>query len=432
MRQFTATRNLIQPASIQEQLELLSSRKLDMQYRSHRGSTYFPTEKGWNAFIQFIECLQTAEPFSSKCTLNDTFQATQSAFADMLSNAVRPTEIQDLVTFFPDTFMTGLLYRAERRFSKVQGIKLHTEGFSLIGHCWLGPYRDICFDAIPETDEDHKKHAMKVISDAFDSDTVVMAGDRNDGTTARVEAETSYQWDLALSMICVFLNLSYSWAFHRLWKIRTMDRPEFGISPQRNFSIIEEKQKVESAELSYGMRFVEQEFEIDDHILETWHESIGLKFLNRMVIDRSFRTQELVKCLLDAILYFRQAANQLIPEMQMSTLWICVETIFTSDADKILTKNIDALLHMTAMGLEPEHWPKGATSTGDLRRIFKKYYQYRSRTIHHGRRGHVTERDVQDFSLVVAAVIVGVLHLIFDGVTTRKQITEKLRNSSSI
>ena len=94
-----------------------------MQYRDDKSRTYFPTEAGWQAFINFVRYIHYAEPFATRSTSNDTYQAVLRAYANMLSDRLLPQTIEDLVAYLPASFKATLSNRAERCFSNVHGIK---------------------------------------------------------------------------------------------------------------------------------------------------------------------------------------------------------------------------------------------------------------------------------------------------------------------
>ena len=100
--------------------------------------------------------------------------------------------------------------------------------------------------------------------------------------------------------------------------------------------------------------------------------------------------------------------------MQMSTLWVSVEVFFTVNNENITNANVDKLVHVTVQTLDSEHWPNKAESVDELTKTFKKFYRFRSSTLHHGKRGHVTVRDVQEFSQVVGAVILGAAFTVWE------------------
>lgn len=107
----------------------------------------------------------------------------------------------------------------------------------------------------------------------------------------------------------------------------------------------------------------------------------------------------------------------------MSTLWICVESLFTRDSDRVLNANLPGLLATTLSSMRRGHWPEGANTPDDLKRAFTKYYRFRSRTVHHGRRGHVPRVAVQEFSVVVASLIVDVMYGIRGGMRNADQLS---------
>lgn len=423
IRQFTSIRAFL-PASI----ELHRERKLAMQYRGDGNATYFPTEKAWDAFVEFTRLLQSAEPFASRSTVHNTRGAFAHAFANMLSDRLLPETVMDLVQYLPDEFRRALTSRTERSFSKLNGVTIQFDGYLLVGQCWLGNYPDLCFDAVPESANGHKASSLRSIAMAFQDDLAFIAAARNPGTTDRAALEATYQLELAIAILCVLINVTYERAFSHLWQIRHVDKPELGFSNHRSFSIIVDGQPPSPPELAFSMKFREQWFEIHEDLVATWH-SMNLGILNRLAVDPAYREIDLVERLLTALRHFRLAAAQQAPEMQMSTLWVCVESLFTRASDRVLNENLPALVATTVSSLRREYWPSRSSTPDELRRVFTEYYRHRSRTLHHGRRGHVSESDVQDFSLVVASLIIDVAYMIRRGARTVDDLARSSRQA---
>jgi len=415
VRQFSSEKNFIFPSSTEEYIKISKERGLGMQYRDGVGKIYFPTEKGWRYFLDFTDIVQKSEPFGSRSTKHDTHQNFNRAFAKMLSEGLLPERIEDLVDYLPSEFIQELSSRSERVFSKVNGIHFEGEFFFKVGHCWIGNYGSVSFDCVRDHDRTSKKMTLEALSRVYENNTPIMAGGSVRGTSDCVQQESTFQCELALSILAVLLNMTYETPFSRLWQLRRIDRPEYGLSKQFNFSLIQKELGESSKDLGVSTRYVEQWFQINEKLVDRWYDSLALTTLNRMVCEKPDSQIELVKRLINTLLYFRQATDQRTPEMQISTLWICVESFFTADNERVLNAILPGLLAMTISSLRPEYWPNKAKSLEELRRVFAKYYQYRSRTFHHGRRGHVTSVDVQEFSIVVSNLIIGVTHMINAG-----------------
>ena len=409
-----AVENSILPVS----RKLIRQRGLSIQYRGSGPHSYFPTEEAWRAFVDFTKLVHRAEPFASRSTFDDTHAALTHALADMLSAGLLPETPEDLVQYLPSDFKLALVGRWERAFSKAQGISIEFEGFVQIGSCWLGEYRNLDFEAIPESPNGHKEDSLQSLSECFEHDSAVIASARNPGTSDRVDLESAYQCELALSILCVLLNLSYRSAFGNLWQIRRVRRPEDGLSKELSFSIIHPGGTTPAPQIGMRMAFRERRFKVGQKIVDMWHNSLGLGICNRLVTDPRCAEIDLFGNLVSAMLNFRLATRQSAPEMKMVTLWICVESLLTNTAENILEANLPGLLATTVASMSHDHWPDGATTLDELRRTFKRYYDYRSRAIHQGRRGHVSEVDVQEFSVVVSGLIVNVVCMIPGGVRT--------------
>ena len=420
IREFTSKK-----AFLARSIELYRERGLTMQYRGNQRQSYFPTESAWDAFVKFVELVHESEPFASRSTASDTHRAFVHGFADMLSNGLVPETTTDLLAYLPDSFKHDMISRIERTFSKVHGVTVKSDEFVRIGHCWLGNYGNLCFDAIPETTNGYKETSLRSISNVFEADSPVIAAARNRGTSEHVKRESTYQCELALSILCVLLNLTYESAFHKLWQIRRVDKPEFGLAAQCSFSIFEGDNPPSGTGLGVSVTFRDQWFDIDidNEIVHRWHNSMGLSICNDLVTDQFYRNMDLAGRLRNSILHFRLAARQSTPEMQMSTLWICVESVFTMDTDRVLNANLPGLLATTISSMHRDYWPNRAEDIDELKEAFSKYYGYRSRTLHHGKRGHVSRRDVQNFSLVVANLIIDVVYMIRRGVENAEELS---------
>ena len=336
----------------------------------------------------------------------------------MLADGLLPGELDDILEYLPDNFTSAVTTRIERRFCKIQGIKVSGSTSFVVGHCWIGNYETLNLETPnPNTDSDteaeFRKTVVDTLDDVFKGNSTFIATSRIQGTAERVKEEAVFQWDLALSIMCLLLNMSYKSAFHLLWQVRILDKPESGFSKQHEFSIIEEGAPTKKQHLSIATQFLGQWFSLDGENIDVWHEHLGLTILNRLVLLEQYRNDVLVNKIVSALIYFRQAANQSKPEMQMSTLWVSVEVFFTADSEEIANANIKKLVRITVQSLDREHWPNEAKSVGELIRTFKKFYRFRSSTLHHGKRDHVTARDVQEFSQVVGAVILGAVFTIW-------------------
>ena len=319
--QFSGKKGLVVASGKKDLRALHKERRLSMQYRDDKNITCFPTQTGWNAFVEFTRLIHQVEPFASRFTAADTFEAFQRAFANMLSDGLLPCSPDELVAYFPDSYRAELSSKAHRSFSSVHGLKVEGDLFLRIGHCWIGKYGSLCFDEIPETAAHQKKYALEVIGDVFDETTTVVAGGRNVGTARRAIEESAYQWELSLSILCLLLNMTYKSSFDRLWQIRILERPEYGVAPHRSFSIVDKGCDTSlKRELSFRIVYLNQPFDIGREALGVWHDSLGLDIFNRLVTEAEYHDVELVGRLTNAVLYFRQAANQSTPEMQISTL----------------------------------------------------------------------------------------------------------------
>ena len=160
---FARTKALLFPSSIQDHKDLLRERGSTKQYRSDNGKTYYPTAAGWDAFLQFSNTLHLAEPFATRATQNDTFQAALRGFANMLADGLFPTDLDDILEYLPETFVSAVTARVERRFCKLQGINISGNVSFAVGHCWIGNYETLNLDTISDTEADFRKTVIDTL-----------------------------------------------------------------------------------------------------------------------------------------------------------------------------------------------------------------------------------------------------------------------------
>lgn len=422
LKNFARVNALVLPKTAKDQIDLHKQRGLEQQYRDPKGSVYFATEQGWKAFLEFIEVLHMAEPFRSSATYSEVYQAFSAAFATMLSARLLPESLDDLVLHLPDDFLKELTRHGEITFFKLNGIRIDTEFFLNIGHCWVGNFGKISFEAVQESER--KECFLDVLRSSFEENTPVITGGRIRATTKGAKREDALRSELGLAILDVLLNMTYKNAFLRLWSVRRVERPEHGLAKQFSFKFVDYPGEAQYRELSLGIRFTEQTFDVDEETIDRWHKHLLLGELNKIIGKHPDDRSDIEDRLINSLLYFRQASLQVMPEMQMSILWICVEALFTGNSEQILKVNLLGLLAMTIWSLRKEYWPSGATTYSELKKVFNKFYCYRSRTFHHGKRGHVTASEVQHFSVVVNNIIIGVTQLIDRGYMTSKQLVQ--------
>jgi hypothetical protein len=153
LKQFARVKALVRPKTVEDQINLLrKQRGFDQQYRDPEGPVHLATEQGWKTFLEFIEVLHMAEPFRSSATYSDVYQAFSTAFATMLSAHLLPESLDDLVSYLPDNFLEELTSHGEITFFKLNGIRINTKFFLNIGHCWVGNFGNISFEAIQENE----------------------------------------------------------------------------------------------------------------------------------------------------------------------------------------------------------------------------------------------------------------------------------------
>ena len=213
--------------------------------------------------------------------------------------------------------------------------------------------------------------------------------------------------------------MTYKRAFFRLWQIRRRDRPEDGLARQLNFSIKNDSEK----SLGISTQYEEQQYKVGSEQIEHWHERFALKTINQTLSRTPTERSELENRFVTALLYFKAAGDQKLLEMQLPTLWVCIELFLTVGTDTIVKANVDRLVAYSVM-LHSDYWPQSADSPESLRKVLAKFYGYRSKTLHHGQRDHVSRKEAQDFAMIVASFLVVVAWTIDRGFTKRQELRD--------
>ena len=219
--QFSREGALILPKSLEETIDIQRERGLDKQYRDQNYS-YFPTDEGWNSFLNFIDYLHCSEPFRSRTTNNELFSEVNKAFARILSSGMLPESIYELLGELDDSFVEDLFNRKERIVSKLHGISTETDYIIRIGNCWIGRFEQLSINNKPGKGAEILEEAL---SETFPSPTTVIVGEIQSGTEEFAKEASAHSVDLSLALLQVLVNFSHERSFQSLKKIVKVERP---------------------------------------------------------------------------------------------------------------------------------------------------------------------------------------------------------------
>lgn len=421
VKQFSSSKAFVYPRSLTEHKSLLQQRGFDQQFRKGN-KTFFPTDQAWIYFKDFIDILHEIPLFRDKVTYSDVFKAYASAFASLLNDGLAPENHDDFEDRLPPDFLESVFDKADIQFHYLDGVNIENGFFIQIGNVWLGRFNDVYFDDVCNS-SGNTQLILSAIRKVFTEEANVISGGLIAGSSKRAELEDSYRCEVGLGILGIMLNLSYLGVFKKLKRVGRVERTEIRTSQQLTFGF--------SQHISESNRYIKckgqsrgENFEMTHSKLTEWYEYYSLAEFNLIASMEAKSRTELQNKLLNAVVYFRQATLQPLAEMQLSMLWVAVESLLTTSSDKVLESNLPSLLAITIWGLPEIHWPNKAKSSDDLERVFKKYYQNRSKTLHHGSLGHVTSLDVQEFSTVVSNLIVSIAYLAANGHHTKSQLLD--------
>ena len=311
---------------------------------------------------------------------------------------------------------------------KLNGVEFDGAAYYRIGYCWIGQFGSINFDCLSDTYRESSEKWLESIEKVYESSGCVLLSNSTQGTSDYVQQEAVYHFEISVSALCVMLNMSYENAFHRLWGVRSMHRPEQGYSKHFSFSFISDSDDDDGLSLGVRTQSMGQWFNINAEILDRWYQQFGLSLINQLISSDSSERTDLHLRWINALFYFRQAATQQNSRNAKSQRYGSASKRFILP---IITRFSTPSFRDS---WPPRHgqcpwnfWPKKSQTLSELEAVFKKYYGFRSRTFHHGRRGHVTDIDVQEFSSVVSNLIVAIAHLIGGGISTADELLQRSR-----
>lgn len=413
LKMFSRPSAILIPKSTQETMQLYRERRLSMQYSDYV-HTYFATEHGWKYFIDFIDQISTLEPFASRATREEILSEFKAAMTRSIKRGQFPETIEELISEIDESFAISIKSHRERSFFKVLGVNIDINFPFAIGSCFLGRFNHLSIDHTFHSDPEFATATQKALDSVFEEHTPVLISGISFGTSDICRVRNFESSEIALSLLQVFINFSYERAFKNLGKIMLFQRPEQGLSRQLDFSLVGTSSSL--SDISINTKFASQDFKIDLSLVKMWNTDMALWAINEVIFTNP--ESELFYRFINSLHFFRQAAFQSSCELQLSTLWIAVESIFTADSKKVKNANISALSALTGRTIRQDHWPSGARTKEELEATLAKNYDYRSRTFHHGRRGIVTETNVNEFSILVCNLILSVAWAIHQGCST--------------
>ena len=147
-------------------------------------------------------------------------------------------------------------------------------------------------------------------------------------------------------------------------------------------------------------------------------------FLEQMgaLIDNP-QPSELDISILRSIYWFSEAYKDRNPIMQFTKLWVCAESFFSGDREKIVSSNVKGITAILLFAgfnvITPEQSRKTKKRIEDL-------YDLRSRALHQATFHEISNKDLCELSHWIAWVIISMVALSQKGYKTNRQVMEQV------
>lgn len=161
----------------------------------------------------------------------------------------------------------------------------------------------------------------------------------------------------------------------------------------------------------------DQEAKIDKQILKNLKQKYFFDDFSR-IINKKDRT-ELEESILKSVYWFGEAQKDRFRVSKWIKLWSCMECFFTikhKGISEALSRGITSIL--VAGGYSHKEY----FSYNDTKNKIKRFYNLRSKAIHRAEYNHIERIDLEEFSYIVAFVIITMIPLTLKGYDTLRQV----------
>jgi hypothetical protein len=147
-------------------------------------------------------------------------------------------------------------------------------------------------------------------------------------------------------------------------------------------------------------------------------------FLEQMgaLIDNP-RPSELDISILKSIYWFSEVYKDRNPIMQFTKLWVCAESFFSGDKEKIVSSNVKGITAILLFAGFNVITPEQSKTT---KKRIEDLYDLRSRALHQATFHEISNKDLCELSHWIAWVIISMVALSQKGYKTNRQVMEQV------
>jgi hypothetical protein len=246
------------------------------------------------------------------------------------------------------------------------------------------------------------------------SNSLVIVGTER-GSTSVAQEKFYHNAELSLSVLRLYSCALYGPAIHKI-NIRLINNCAHAYGPASSFGWGDSEKS-----LMFTRYFrSEQDFRIEPELLKYLSSVCFFEKLSNLV-DKQTRN-ELEEAVVKSLFWIGEAQKDRSHASAWVKLWSCVECFFTLSEEEITELNARGISSILVFGgYKYEEYG----NYGQLKRKIRKYYELRSKVVHRAEYTHIDQILLEDFSLMVAWVIITMASLLDRGYTTLAQVQEQ-------
>ena len=246
------------------------------------------------------------------------------------------------------------------------------------------------------------------------SNSLVIVGTEK-GSSSVAQERFYHNAELSLSVLRLYSCALYGSAIHKI-NIRLINNCAHAYGPASSFGWGDSEKS-----LLFTRYFrSEQDFIIEPELLKYLSSECFFGKLSNLV-DKQTRN-ELEEAVVKSLFWIGEAQKDRSHASAWVKLWSCVECYFTLSEEEITELNARGISSiLVSGGYKYEEYG----NYEQLKRKIRNYYELRSKVVHRAEYTHIDQILLEDFSLMVAWIIITMVSLLDRGYTTLAQVQEQ-------
>lgn len=355
-------------------------------------SEAYLTKDGKVALRRICDIIHQTKKYNDMLNYDDIFHEVTSEFGRWLSDGLIP----DAAEFINP--LDTLLSRKIDNYTfvcRVDGLSLIEIGSIVIGNKEIKKYDHKVVSGISGVSD----IASDAIKEEYSNSLVIVGTER--GSSSVAQEKFYHNAELSLSVLRLYSCAIYTSAIHRT-NIRMINNCANAYGPASSVGWKGSKKTF------YYLRHYKstQDLKLDSELLNRLSSECFFEKLAHL-IDKQERN-ELEEAIVKSLFWIGEAQKDFSHSSAWIKLWSCVESFFTAGAKEITEQNARGISSILVYG-GYSHEKYGDYE--QLKRKIKNYYRLRNRVVHYAEYVHIDDILLEEFSFIVAWVIITMVSL---------------------